>query len=201
MAGGPGAGARPKPNPKTPLGTAATLLWARRAPPALRASFAASASAASSARAVSGACVSRAWLTRRARPARQQRPLPKKNSEVELRCDSLAYGGLGVCRTDDNVVIFCERALPGERVRARVSKRKKGYLEAYKCVLLLRCEHCEATRPRAALVRQRQLTLALLTQNPRHTETKGWRASQATATLPSRAVPSLVRAAAASCRT
>ena len=138
--------------------------------------------------------------TRVPRSARQ-RPLPKKNSEVELRCDSLAYGGLGVCRTDDNVVIFCERALPGERVRARVSKRKKGYLEAYKCVLLLRCEHCEATRPRAALVRQRQLTLALLTQNPRHTETKGWRASQATATLPSRAVPSLVRAAAASCRT
>eukprot|EP00793_Prasinoderma_coloniale_P003120 PRCOL_00006587-RA len=80
---------------------------------------------------------------------RERAPLPKKNAEINLTCDSLAYGGLGVCRTDEGVVVFCERALPGERLVARVSKRRRGYLEAFKLQTLsphadaaeARCEH------------------------------------------------------------
>ncbi len=54
---------------------------------------------------------------------------PSKYSEVELRVDSLAFGGRGVARLDD-FVLFVDRALPGDRVRARVTKVKRRYGEA-----------------------------------------------------------------------
>ena len=49
--------------------------------------------------------------------------------ELELRIDSLAYGGRGVARRD-GVVVFVARALPGDLVRARVTKTKRRHAEA-----------------------------------------------------------------------
>jgi len=49
--------------------------------------------------------------------------------------DRLAYGGQGVARVDD-FVVFVRGALPGDRVRARVGKRKRSYAEAHTLELL-----------------------------------------------------------------
>ncbi|HXY16579.1 MAG TPA: 23S rRNA (uracil(1939)-C(5))-methyltransferase RlmD [Gaiellaceae bacterium] len=49
--------------------------------------------------------------------------------ELELRVDSLAYGGNGVAR-HDGFVVFVRRGLPGDLVRARVTKVKRGFAEA-----------------------------------------------------------------------
>lgn len=43
--------------------------------------------------------------------------------------DSLAYGGKGVARIDD-FVIFVKNGLPGQRVLARIVKRRRGFAEA-----------------------------------------------------------------------
>ena len=53
----------------------------------------------------------------------------KLHEEVELQVDSLAYGGNGVARLD-GFVVFVRRGLPGDRVRARVTKVKRGFAEA-----------------------------------------------------------------------
>ena len=52
-----------------------------------------------------------------------------KNEEVELRIDSLAYGGNGVARLN-GFVVFVRRGLPGDKVRARVTKVKGSHAEA-----------------------------------------------------------------------
>src|SRR5262249_5379695 len=52
-----------------------------------------------------------------------------KNEELELPVDSLAYGGNGVARLN-GFVVFVRRAVPGDTVRARVTKVKRGYAEA-----------------------------------------------------------------------
>ncbi len=52
-----------------------------------------------------------------------------KGEELELRVDSLAYGGNGVAR-HDGFVVFVRRAVPGDVVRARVTKVKRGFAEA-----------------------------------------------------------------------
>jgi 23S rRNA (uracil1939-C5)-methyltransferase len=52
-----------------------------------------------------------------------------KNEELELTVDSLAYGGNGVARLN-GFVVFVRRGLPGDTVRARVTKVKRGYAEA-----------------------------------------------------------------------
>ena len=49
--------------------------------------------------------------------------------ELELRVDSLAYGGNGVARLN-GFVLFVRRGLPGDTVRARVTKVKRGFAEA-----------------------------------------------------------------------
>ena len=51
------------------------------------------------------------------------------DQEVELRIESLAYGGNGVARLN-GFVVFVRRGLPGDRVRARVTKVKRGFAEA-----------------------------------------------------------------------
>jgi 23S rRNA (uracil1939-C5)-methyltransferase len=56
-------------------------------------------------------------------------PAVTRNQELELTIDSLAYGGRGVARHGD-LVVFVARALPGDRVRARVTKFKRRYAEA-----------------------------------------------------------------------
>src|SRR5213593_1317296 len=53
----------------------------------------------------------------------------EKGQELELQIDSLAYGGNGVARLD-GFVVFVRRGLPGDRVRARVTKVKRNHAEA-----------------------------------------------------------------------
>ena len=52
-----------------------------------------------------------------------------KDQEVELDVESLAYGGNGVARLE-GFVVFVRRGLPGDRVRARVTKVKRSHAEA-----------------------------------------------------------------------
>ena len=52
-----------------------------------------------------------------------------KDQELVLDVDSLAFGGSGVAR-HDGFVVFVRRGLPGDRVRARVTKVKRGFAEA-----------------------------------------------------------------------
>jgi 23S rRNA (uracil1939-C5)-methyltransferase len=52
-----------------------------------------------------------------------------KGQELELDVESLAYGGNGVARLD-GFVVFVRRGLPGDRVRARVTKVKRSHAEA-----------------------------------------------------------------------
>jgi 23S rRNA (uracil1939-C5)-methyltransferase len=50
-------------------------------------------------------------------------------SEIEVSIDSLAFTGRGVARVGDKVV-FVTGGIPGDRLNARVLKRKRSYLEA-----------------------------------------------------------------------
>src|SRR5581483_860257 len=52
-----------------------------------------------------------------------------RDQELELRIDSLAYGGNGVARLD-GFVVFVRRGLPGDTVRARVTKVQRRHAEA-----------------------------------------------------------------------
>ncbi len=52
-----------------------------------------------------------------------------RDQEVELHVDSLAYGGNGVARLN-GYVVFVRRGLPGDTVRARVTKVKRNHAEA-----------------------------------------------------------------------
>src|SRR3954452_23189010 len=54
---------------------------------------------------------------------------PSRGDELDLRIDSLAYGGAGVARLD-GYVVFVRDTVPGDRVRAVVTKRKRAYAEA-----------------------------------------------------------------------
>src|ERR687898_501849 len=54
----------------------------------------------------------------------------RKDEEVELQVDSLAYGGNGVARLN-GFVVFVRRGLPGDRVRARITKVKRGFAESH----------------------------------------------------------------------
>ncbi len=73
---------------------------------------------------------------------------PRPNDELELEIDSLAYGGKGVARRN-GYVVFVAGALPGDRVRAAVTKSKRHYAEARTVELLRpsedrvpdRCDH------------------------------------------------------------
>ena len=56
-------------------------------------------------------------------------PPVTKDQELELTIDSLAYGGNGVARLN-GFVVFVRRGLPGDRVRARVTKVKRNHAEA-----------------------------------------------------------------------
>src|SRR5215467_2491627 len=53
----------------------------------------------------------------------------QRDQELELTVDSLAYGGNGVARLD-GFVVFVRRGLPGDTVRARVTKVQRRHAEA-----------------------------------------------------------------------
>jgi 23S rRNA (uracil1939-C5)-methyltransferase len=65
------------------------------------------------------------------RPARA----PRRGEQLEVEIDSLAFGGRGVARAD-GFVVFVAGALPGDRVRAEVTKGKKRFAEARTVELL-----------------------------------------------------------------
>jgi 23S rRNA (uracil1939-C5)-methyltransferase len=93
---------------------------------------------------------------------------PRRGEELELEIDSLAYGGRGVARAN-GYVVFVAGGLPGDRVRARLDKAKRGYAEGSAIELLrpseervpLTCEHEGEPCPGAAwqeLPYERQLS-------------------------------------------
>jgi 23S rRNA (uracil1939-C5)-methyltransferase len=53
----------------------------------------------------------------------------QRDQELELTIESLAYGGNGVARLD-GFVVFVRRALPGDTVKARVTKVQRRHAEA-----------------------------------------------------------------------
>jgi 23S rRNA (uracil1939-C5)-methyltransferase len=58
-------------------------------------------------------------------------PRPERGAEVELTIDSLAFGGEGVARLPDGgYVVFVSGGVPGDRVRAVITKRKRSYAHA-----------------------------------------------------------------------
>jgi 23S rRNA (uracil1939-C5)-methyltransferase len=56
-------------------------------------------------------------------------PPVQRDQELELTIESLAYGGNGVARLD-GFVVFVRRGLPGDTVRARVTKVQRRHAEA-----------------------------------------------------------------------
>ncbi len=72
----------------------------------------------------------------------------KKGQSLELDIESLAFGGKGVAKVD-GLAIFVERVVPGQRVLARIVKKKKSFAEAYPLEVLKRAPNeieakCEA---------------------------------------------------------
>ena len=73
---------------------------------------------------------------------------PGRGEVLEVKIDDLAYGGNGIARAN-GYVVFVSGALPGDRVRAEVTKAKRQFAEARAVELLrpgpdripARCEH------------------------------------------------------------
>jgi 23S rRNA (uracil1939-C5)-methyltransferase len=58
-------------------------------------------------------------------------PRPQRGDELELEVESLAFGGEGIARLGESgYVVFVSDAIPGDRVRAVVHKRKRSYAHA-----------------------------------------------------------------------
>ena len=57
-------------------------------------------------------------------------PPVSPGDELDLRVESLAYGGNGVARLD-GFVVFVRRGFPGDLVRARVTKARRSHAEAF----------------------------------------------------------------------
>jgi 23S rRNA (uracil1939-C5)-methyltransferase len=53
----------------------------------------------------------------------------KRREELTLRIEKLAFGGKGLTRLDD-YVIFVDKSLPGDLVKARIYKRKRNHAQA-----------------------------------------------------------------------
>ena len=72
----------------------------------------------------------------------------KKGSEIEVEIESLAFGGMGISRLNDKIT-FVKNAIPGQIVKARITKKKTSYLEARMLAVLkdspnsvsVRCKH------------------------------------------------------------
>ena len=72
----------------------------------------------------------------------------KKGVDVELSIESLAFGGMGIAYLN-NIVTFVKNAIPGQKVNARITKKRSSYLEA-RCLNVIsespyyvdvKCEH------------------------------------------------------------
>jgi len=60
---------------------------------------------------------------------------PRRGEQLEVEVESLAQGGRGVARSE-GMVVFVSGALPGDRVRAEITKAKKRFAEARTVELL-----------------------------------------------------------------
>ena len=60
---------------------------------------------------------------------------------LELTVGPVAHGGHCVARDASGQVVFVRHALPGERVRAAVTERRRGYLRADAARAVLRQGH------------------------------------------------------------
>src|SRR6476646_5521967 len=92
---------------------------------------------------------------------------PARGETLTLDVESLAYGGKGVARRN-GYVVFVAGGLPGDRVKAEVTKAKRGYAEASATEILResperippRCDHAGEPCPGApwqGLVYEEQL--------------------------------------------
>jgi 23S rRNA (uracil1939-C5)-methyltransferase len=72
-----------------------------------------------------GAAGQSAPAAKRVRP-----PRPHRGAILDLSVESFAHGGNGVARTEGGWVVFVRGGIPGDRVRAVITKRKKDYGEA-----------------------------------------------------------------------
>ena len=70
----------------------------------------------------------------------------KRGTEIELEIESLAYGGMGLARIE-NFVIFVKYAIPGQKVLARIYKKRKGYAEAQVLETLVAVSYTHLTLP------------------------------------------------------
>ncbi|MCH8871236.1 23S rRNA (uracil(1939)-C(5))-methyltransferase RlmD [candidate division KSB1 bacterium] len=71
----------------------------------------------------------------------------KKGQEIELDIETLAFGGRGIAKAN-GFVVFVENAIPGQRVKARVYRKRKGFAEARALEILQRSpEEVEARCP------------------------------------------------------
>lgn len=59
----------------------------------------------------------------------------RKGAELEVEVEKLAFGGKAIARVDD-FVIFIDHALPGQRARVKITKKKHHFAEAYVLELL-----------------------------------------------------------------
>jgi len=74
--------------------------------------------------------------------------IPKKGTDIEISIESLAFGGMGVSRISD-MIIFVKNAIPGQKVLARITKKRASFLEARMLKIIeesplavdVRCEH------------------------------------------------------------
>ena len=66
-------------------------------------------------------------------PRRERNKFVKKNQVLELRIEDYAFGGKGIARIkseEGSFVIFVPNTLPGQLVKAQISKSSKKYAEA-----------------------------------------------------------------------
>lgn len=54
----------------------------------------------------------------------------KKGREIDVSIENVAFGGRGITRVD-GLAVFVDQAVPGDRARIRVRRKKKSYAEAY----------------------------------------------------------------------
>ncbi|KAG7670800.1 hypothetical protein Ndes2526B_g01446 [Nannochloris sp. 'desiccata'] len=62
---------------------------------------------------------------------------------INLECTDLAFGGDGVCKLEDGFVVFVPRALPGEKLSAKVTSAKSGFARARKLETLTPHDHVD----------------------------------------------------------
>ncbi|MFK8060101.1 MAG: 23S rRNA (uracil(1939)-C(5))-methyltransferase RlmD [Polaribacter sp.] len=82
-------------------------------------------------------------------PRRERNKFVKKNQVLELKIEDYAFGGKGIARIhseEGSFVVFVPNTLPGQLVKAQISKSSKNYAEA-KLIDVLQPSEDEVTVP------------------------------------------------------